>query len=109
MTTANPSKSDRGEHGYFAKGNKIGRMKKKGYTIKDLTNTAIEYEKTHDLTILKHYIEQLFKDNKLLEKYIDRYVPPKQINEHSGLDGLPINVTLNEVIYEDPEKKTAQD
>ena len=89
----------------FAKGNQIGRMKKKGYTIKDLTNTAIEYEKTHDLTILKHYIKQLFKDNKLLEKYIDRYVPPKQINEHSGLDGLPINVTLNKVIYSEEKEK----
>jgi len=101
MTTGNPKKSDRLPNGYFAKGNKIGRMKKKGYTLADLTKVAREYEKTHDQTILKHYIEQLFKDNKLLEKYIDRYVPPKQINELTGKDGAPLTVTLKKVIYEE--------
>ena len=62
----------------FAKGNKIGRMKKKGFTLTDLNKVVVAYEKTHDQTILKHYIEQLFKDNRLLDKYIDRNVPTKQ-------------------------------
>jgi len=64
----------------FAKGNKIGRMKKKGYTLADLTKVAREYDKTHDESILKHYISVLMSDNKLLENFINRYVPPKQIN-----------------------------
>jgi len=104
MTTANPSKSvDRGEHGYFAKGNKIGRMKKKGYTIKDLTNTALAYDKTHDTTILKHYIEELMEDNTLLKDFINKYVPTTTKNELTGADGSPLTVTLKKVIYSEDE------
>ena len=89
----------------FAKGNKIGRMKKKGFTLTDLNKIVVEYEKTHDNTILKHYIEQLFIDNNLLSKYIDKNVPTKNINELSGPGGSPLNVTLNKVIYSEEEEK----
>jgi len=77
-------------NGKFAKGNKIGRMKKKGYTILDLTNTAIAYDKTHDVTILKHYIEELMNDNTLLKDFINKYVPTTTKNELTGADGGPI-------------------
>ena len=103
----NPSKSDRSEHGYFAKGNKIGRIRKKGYTLADLTKTAMEYDKTHDISILKHYIEQLLSDNRLLENFINKYVPTKTINELTGADGSPLSVTLKKVIYEETDKKDA--
>ena len=98
------------EHGNcFAKNNKIGRMKKKGYTILDLTNTAIAYDKTHDVTILKHYIEELMNDNTLLKDFINKYVPTTTKNELTGADGTPLSVTLKKVIYTDDEKKPAQD
>ena len=90
----------------IAKGNTIGRMKKKGFTLTDLNKVVVEYEKTHDLTILKHYIEQLYKDNNLLSKYIDKNVPTKQINEHTGADGGPINYT--EIIYEPIKEEECQ-
>ena len=93
----------------FAKGNKIGRMKKKGFTLDDLNKVVVEYEKTHDQTLLKHYISQLYKDNTLLGKYIDKNVPTKTINELTGADGSPLTVTLKKVIYSDDEKKDAQD
>ena len=105
MTTANPSKSDRGAHGYFAKGNKIGRMKKKGYTIHDLTNTALAYDKTHDTTILKHYIEELMKDNTLHKDFINKYVPTTTKNELTGADGSPINITLKRIRYSEEKPK----
>ena len=105
MNTANPIKSDRTEHGYFAKGNKIGRMKKKGYTIKDLTNTALAYDKTHDTTILKHYIQQLMEDNTLLKDFINKYVPTTTKNEFTGADGSPLTVTLKKVIYSEEKPK----
>jgi len=41
----------------FAKGNTIGRMKKKGFTLTDLNKVVVAYEKTHKVTILKHYVE----------------------------------------------------
>ena len=87
----------------FAKGNTIGRMKKKGFTLTDLNKVVVEYEKTHDQTLLKHYIGQLYKDNTLLGKYIDKNVPTKQINELTGADGSPLTVTLKKVIYSEDE------
>jgi len=74
----------------FAKGNTIGRMKKKGFTLTDLNKVVVAYEKAHGVTILKHYVEQLLEDNRLLDKYIDRNVPVKTINELTGVDGGPI-------------------
>jgi len=68
----------RNPDGTFKKGTQVGRMKKKGFTLTDLNKVVIEYEKTHELPILKHYIEQLYKDNTLLGKYIDKNVPTKQ-------------------------------
>jgi len=98
----------RNPDGTFKKGTQIGRMKKKGFNITDLTKVAMEYDKTHDLTILKHYIEQLMVDNRLLDKFIDRYVPTKNINEITGKDGEPLGtITYIEHFYQDcPLRKT---
>jgi len=75
----------------FAKGNDIGRMKKRGYVLEDLTKIAIQYDKAHpDESILKHYIKQLMEDNRLLENFINKYVPTKTINELTGVDGSPL-------------------
>jgi len=84
----------------IAKGSTIGRMKKKGFTLTDLNKLVRVYEETHDKPILKHYVDQLFKDNRLLEKYIDKNVPTKTINELTGADGSPLTITLIKVIYE---------
>ena len=89
----------------IAKGNTIGRMKKKGFTLTDLNKVVVEYEKTHDQLLLKHYIKQLFTDNNLLSKYIDKNVPTKQINELTGKDGTPLTVTLKKVIYSEEKPK----
>ena len=108
----NPKKSNDPNYVYgksgkheFAKGNKIGRMKKKGFTLTDLIKVVVEYEKTHNQTLLKHYIEQLYNDNTLLGKFIDKNVPTKTINELTGADGTPLTVTLKKVIYTDDEGK----
>ena len=93
----NFTRNEKGQSRY-AKGNNIGRMKKKGFTLTDLNKVVVEYEKTHDQLLLKHYIKQLFTDNNLLSKYIDKNVPTKQINELTGKDGGPIN--YKEIIYE---------
>ena len=92
----------RNPDGTFAKGTKIGRMKKRGYTLLDLTKVAIQYDKTHDVSILKHYIEQLKIDNRLLENFINKYVPTKTINELTGKDGSPLTVII-EKTYEQPK------
>lgn len=88
----------------FAKNNKIGRMRKRGFTLADLNKVVIAYEKTHDETILKHYVEQLMIDNKLLDKYIDRNVPVKTINELTGVDGSPL-IFIVEKTYKQVKSK----
>ena len=97
----------------IAKGSTIGRMKKKGFSLTDLNKIVMQYEKSHDLPILKHYIDQLYKDNNLLSKYIDKNVPTKTINELTGADGSPIRYII-EKTYEqpkepNPENKPSQD
>lgn len=95
------------ERGKFALGNAIGRMKKKGFTLTDLNKLVRKYEEATGDVLLKHYIGQLFKDNKLLEKYIERNVPTKQIGELTGKDGSPLSVTLVETVYDESDKKDA--
>ena len=90
------------DKGHFAKGNKIGRMKKKGFTLTDLNKVVVEYEKSHDQTLLKHYVEQLMLDNTLLSKFIDKNVPTKNINEVTGKDGSPLTFII-EKSYNKPE------
>ena len=92
-------------HKVFAKGNKIGRMKKKGYTIKDLTNTALAYDKTHDTSILKHYIQQLMEDNTLLKDFINKYVPTVNKNELSGEGGTPLRFVIEKSYPGEDEPK----
>lgn len=68
----------------FAKGNKIGRMKKKGFTLADLNKAAYEYGKTRNKDILEHYISRLYKNDTLLQNYIEKNAATKNIQELTG-------------------------
>jgi len=102
--------NDRLPNGYFAKGNKIGRMPKKGLTLKYLTKAVIKDEEFNKRAIVRHYVDELYKDNRLLENFVNRYVPTKTINELTGAGGSPLRFVI-EKSYPDnnPEKKDAQD
>lgn len=89
----------------FAKGNQIGRMPKKGFTLTDLNKLIREYEETKDITLLEHYIDELHKDNKLLARYMDKNIPTKSINELTGPGGEPLSITLRELIYGKDEEE----
>ncbi len=92
----------------FAKGNKIGRMKKKGFTLTDLNKVVVEYEKTHDQTLLKHYIERLYKNDKLLQNFIEKNVPTKTLTELTGADGSPLNLTIKLAYSETPDQNQGE-
>ena len=94
------------EKGLFKKGNKYGSFPK-DLTLKHLTKLFREEEKQHPdkETILQHYKKRLFKNDNLLAKFVDKYVPTKTINELTGADGSPLKIIFNEVVYEDPQNK----
>ena len=96
------------EKGKFIKGNVIGRMPKTGYNLNDLNRMILEYEQSPQNKkgpLLKHFIKRLFKNDKLLAKYLDKNIATRSINELTGADGGPLNITLNELIYgKEPSK-----
>ena len=102
----------RNEDGTFRKGTEIGRMPKKGFNLHDLNKLVLEYEKSKENkkgSLLKHYIKRLFKNDKLLAKYMDKNIATRSINELTGADGGPLNIILKELIYgkesgKDPKK-----
>ena len=100
------------EKGRFKKGNILGSMPRDGFTLKDLNKLVLEYEKSSQNkkgTLLKHYVKRLFKNDKLLAKYLDKNIATKNINQFTGADGGPLNITLNELIYGKEPKKDNKD
>ena len=94
------------ERGKFIEGNVIGRMPKNGFTLTDLNKLVKEFEKSPQNkrgSLLKHYIKRLYKNDRLLAKYLDKNIPTK--NELTGPDGGPVSVVLNELVYKKPLKK----
>ena len=90
----------RNPDGTFQKGTEIGRMPKNGFTLSDLNRLIAEFEKSPENkkgSLLKHYMRRLFKNDKLLAKYMDKNIATK--NQLTGADGGPLNITLNELIY----------
>lgn len=90
------------EKGRFKKGNVLGSMPRDGFTLKDLNKLVLEYEKSPQNkkgTLLKHYVKRLFKNDKLLAKYLDKNIATRSINEFTGANGGPLSITLNELIY----------
>ena len=106
----NPTKpennnKDRLPNGYFAKGNSICRMPKKGVTLNDLTKMIIAYEEAQGKgkdALLKHYIQRLYENDQLLAKFMDKYIASKTINQLTG-DGEGIKFII-EKSYKKPER-----
>lgn len=107
MLNDKATKSDRNENfdekGKFIKGNVIGRMPKKGFTLTHLNKLVKEFEESKENkkgTLLKHYVRRLYKNDRLLARYMDKNVPTKTINELTGPGGEPIkNIILHKIIY----------
>ena len=84
--------------GKFVKGNQL-QVSKKPIT-KELLERAIEkVEKQHDTRLIEHVIERAFKDDKVLMKVIDKFVPNLTIAER---DIKPIQIAIKN-FYASPE------
>lgn len=93
---------NRNPNGTFREGNVIGRFPKK-LTLNYLTKLIRKDEKSNPdkKTILKHYKDRLFKNDNLLAKFMDKYIPTKTISELTGAGGEPIRYVI-EKTYEKP-------
>ena len=94
----------RNPDGTFKKGHPFGRFPKK-LTLTYLTKLIRKDERLHpdEPTLLKHYKDRLFKNDILLAKFMDKYIPT--INEITGAGGEPISIILRKIIYGEDEKE----
>ena len=91
----------------FAKGNTIGRIKKKGFTLTDLNKLMGELDEEEKRSLLKHYHKRLYKNDKLLQNYIEKNVPTKTIQELTGKDGTPLNFIIRKT-YEKGKNESSE-
>lgn len=76
--------------GKFTKGNKL-QVNQKPIT-RELLERAIErVEKRHDCRLIEHIIERAYKDDKVLMKLVDKFVPNLTIAER---DIKPIQIAI---------------
>ena len=109
MTDNNDKKRENNfdENGKFAPGNTVSK-KRRDRTQTDKLLTALKKagqkrgQKFWDVAA-----EKAFIDKEIMKLIISKLVPT--LNELSGPGASPLNVTLNKVIYGNPEKKDVQD
>ena len=94
------NENNRNPNGTFKENNTVGRFPKK-LTITYLTKLIRKDEKLHPgkKPILLHYKERLYKNDNLLAKFMDKYLPTINRNELTGAGGEPININLIKTIY----------
>ena len=96
------------EKGRFTKGNHFGCILKRGYSLLDITKAAMRYDETHDGTIMKKYIDRVTKNDRMLENFVNRYVPAKTVSEFTGVDGSPLTFII-EKTYKQEEVKDSKE
>jgi hypothetical protein len=91
------------EKGLFTKGNKYGSFPRK-LTLAYLTRSIRQDEKLHPnkKRLLEHYKERLLRNDNLLAKFMDKYLPTLNNNEVTGKDGSPLTFII-EKTYEQPK------
>ena len=93
------------------KNNKVGRFPKK-LTLTYLTKLIRKDEKTYPdkKKLLEHYLERLRRNDNLLAKFMDKYLPTINRNEIIGAGGEPINFKfIVEKTYENKGNKDKTD
>jgi hypothetical protein len=96
---------DRNTDGTFRKGNRFAKFPKE-MSLKHLTKMIREDEKIHPgkETLLEHYKNRLKKNDNLLGKFMDKYLPSIVNNQITGAGGTPLNLIIK-LAYPEEEKK----
>jgi len=92
------------DRGKFKKGNEIGKLpREKIYSTEELAQAIREVEEEDKIDILKYYVRQTLKDNRVLIDLIGKKIPKITINEIKGT-GLPFNLFVTQFIEEKKEE-----
>jgi len=95
-------------NGKFCKGNTISKSKKRNRTQTDKLLAALKKAgKKQNKDFWDVVATKAFVDKEIMKAIINKLVP--NLNELTGAGGSPLNITLKEIIYQDDEKKDAQD
>jgi len=96
------------ENGKFALGNTISKNKKRNRTQTDKLLAALKKAgKKQNKDFWDVVATKAFVDKEIMKAIINKLVP--NLTELTGADGSPLNITLNEVIYQKDEEKSSQD
>lgn len=97
--------SDRDDKGRFLPGNQYGKIpQSKIYSTEELAQAIREVEEEGKIDILKHYVRESLKDNRVMIDLIGKKIPKITINEIKGT-GLPFNLFVTQFIEEKKEKE----
>jgi len=105
MTVNN--RENRDEKGLFALGNNIAKKKRDRTQTDKLLAALKKAGKKQNKDFWDVVATKAFVDKEIMKAIINKLVP--NLNELTGAGGSPLNITLKEIIYQDDEKKDAQD
>lgn len=98
-------RKERDSKGKFLPGHSFGKLpREKIYSTEELAQAIREVEEEDKIDILKYYVRQTLKDNRVLIDLIGKKIPKITINEIKGT-GLPFNLFVTQFIEEKKEKE----
>jgi len=97
----------RDKNGKFLKGNDIAKKKRSRTQTDKLLAALRKAGKKQNKDFWDIVATKAFVNKEIMKAIINKLVPT--INELTGEGGSPILITLKEIIYQDDEKKDAQD
>ena len=95
------------ENGKFAPGNTVAKKKRNRTQTDKLLAALKKAGKKQNKDFWDVVATKAFIDKEIMKAIINKLVP--NLNELTGAGGSPLNITLKEIIYQDDEKKDAQD
>ena len=95
------------KRGKFVKGNKMGKLpREKVYSTSELVQAIREVEEEGDekgnkIDVLKHYVRQSLKDNRVMIDLIGKKIPKITINQLENKSGIPFNLFVMKFLEEE--------
>ena len=100
MNEGKPIEEGRSLEGKFTKGNKL-QKRKKPISLEELETALTDEASKRGITLVRHAIQQAYKDNTILKHIIDKFIPNISV---ATSDIKPIQIII-ERYYQSKEDK----